>query len=219
MRLATAARLAAATAVAVGGLYAARPLIRSWGSTPAERKAPWPGDGFVGEVDRGSTMATTLTAPPVDVWPWLVQMGCDRAGWYSWDRLDNGGRPSAVAINPDWQHLRAGDRMAATPDGSMWFDVVYLDRPKHLVLRSSVDARMRPYDPQDDTRPEEWADSTWSFHLSPTDDGGTRLVVRTTGSTSPRHPFHFLGPLGDLAHCIMQSRQFTGLRDRTSSSD
>ena len=56
-------------------------------------------------------MATTIAAPPERVWPWLVQMGCDRAGFYSFDRLDNGGRPSADRIHTHWQKLREGDRV------------------------------------------------------------------------------------------------------------
>ena len=54
-------------------------------------------------------MAVTIDAPPDQVWPWLVQMGGDRGGWYSWDRLDNGGRPSATEVHPEWQDLAFGD--------------------------------------------------------------------------------------------------------------
>ena len=54
-------------------------------------------------------MAVTIDAPPDQVWPWLVQLGGDRGGWYSWDRLDNGGRPSAHEVHPEWQDLALGD--------------------------------------------------------------------------------------------------------------
>ena len=57
-------------------------------------------------------MATTVAAPPQCVWPWLVQMGSDRAGFYSFDRLDNGGRPSSERLHPHWQNLRQGGRIA-----------------------------------------------------------------------------------------------------------
>lgn len=56
-------------------------------------------------------MATTLPALPEQVWPWLVRMGFDRAGWYGWDRLDHGGRPSADRIVPEWQSLEVGQRL------------------------------------------------------------------------------------------------------------
>jgi hypothetical protein len=56
-------------------------------------------------------MAVTIEALSDQVWPWLVQMGGDRGDWYSWDRLDNGGRPSAQEVHPEWQDLTFGDYM------------------------------------------------------------------------------------------------------------
>ena len=72
-----------------------------------------------------------IDAPPEDVWPWLVQIGWGRAGWYSYDRIDNDGAPSASVIDPDLQHLAVGDRILMTPD--MGFVVTELDPPNHLV--------------------------------------------------------------------------------------
>ncbi len=58
---------------------------------------------FIPDADGGVfTMAATLPAPPEKVWPWLVQMGGDRAGFCSWDRLHHGGKPSADRIVPGW---------------------------------------------------------------------------------------------------------------------
>jgi hypothetical protein len=62
----------------------------------------------------------TLPAPPERVWPWLVQMGGDRAGWYGWDWLDNGGRPSADRIAPKWLNLAKGQRVDSLPKGQNW---------------------------------------------------------------------------------------------------
>ena len=53
-------------------------------------------------------MAVTIDAPPDQVWPWLVQMGGDRGGWYSWDHLDNAGGPSAQRVHPEWQDIALG---------------------------------------------------------------------------------------------------------------
>lgn len=72
--------------------------FRSWGATHEALAGPFPGADLIPGGKRGRTMAVTIDAPPSAVWPWLVQMGCDRAGWYSWGRLDNGGRPSADRI-------------------------------------------------------------------------------------------------------------------------
>ena len=89
----------------------------------------------------------TIDAPPALVWPWLVQMGCDRAGWYSWDRLDNGSVPSAERIHPEWQTLAVGDRLVSTPSGGAWFVVAALEWERFLGLRPSLDWRGRPFDP------------------------------------------------------------------------
>ena len=70
---------------------------------------PYFGAGLVPDGERGPTMAVTIDAPPDQVWPWLVQMGGDRGGWYSWDHLDNAGRPSAQRVHPEWQDLAVGD--------------------------------------------------------------------------------------------------------------
>ena len=85
-------------------------------------------------------------------------MGTDRAGWYSWDRLDNFGRRSAESIHPEWQEIAAGDRLAAKPDGSEWWAVAALESERFLGLRMSVDLRGRPFDPAR-TRPRYYTDS------------------------------------------------------------
>src|SRR3954451_17644190 len=84
---------------------ALRPRLASWGATDEEARSSLPGDDVLSVGAPTSTMGITIDAPAADVWPWLVQMGCDRAGWYSHDRLDNGGRPSADRIVPDWQRV------------------------------------------------------------------------------------------------------------------
>jgi proline iminopeptidase len=67
-----------------------RPRLIRWGATDEEVTAPYPGADLVRDGERGATMAVTIEAPPDQVWPWLIQLGGDRGGWYSWDRLDKG---------------------------------------------------------------------------------------------------------------------------------
>jgi hypothetical protein len=97
--------LALAAALAAPALYARwmRPRLLSWGATRDEAAGAYPGDELIPDPDGGATMATTLPGPPERVWPWLVQMGGGRGGWYSWDRLDNDGAPSADRIVAQWQ--------------------------------------------------------------------------------------------------------------------
>jgi proline iminopeptidase len=162
-------------------------------------------------------MATTIDAPPSRIWPWLVQMGCDRAGWYSWDKLDNGGRASAEEIHPEWQQIAIGDRLLATPSGGARFEVVALEPERFLALRAPVDLGSvgRSFDTAL-PRPRFFSDSTWCFLLTDLPGGRTRLVVSGYACSAPR-PLTKLADLlvWELAHWIMQTRQFTNLKRRT----
>jgi hypothetical protein len=200
-------------AAGVGALVLARRKLRNLGATRAERRATLPGDELVPGVRGKSTMAVTIDAPPSEVWPWLVQMGCDRAGFYSWDGLDNGGRPSATEIHPEWQDLEVGDRVLCTPDSRYWFQVERLERDRVLALRSSIDVRRhRPFDPAG-PRPRFFVDGVWTFVLNELPVGKTRLLVRSFGAARPRLLF---GPANlvfmDPAHVVMQTRQLRNLK-------
>lgn len=200
-------------AAGVGALALARKKLRNHGATCAERRATLPGDEIVPGAKSPSTMAITIDAPPSAVWPWLVQMGCDRGGFYSWDRLDNGGRPSATEIHPEWQTLAVGDRMLCTPDRRWWFKVERLEPERVLVLRSSIDVRgQRPFDTAG-PRPRFFIDGIWTFVLEELPQGRTRMVVRSVGSVRPRL---LLGAANfvfwDPAHVVMQTRQLRNLK-------
>ena len=103
-------------------LFLTAPLYRRWhlrwGATAAEVAAALPGDALVPRAQYGSTRAITIGAPRAEVWPWLVQVGCQRAGFYSDDLLDNRGRPSARDIEPQWQHLEVGQLIPMIPGGT-----------------------------------------------------------------------------------------------------
>lgn len=148
-------------------------------------------------------MATTLSAPPEKVWPWLVQMGGDRGGWYSWDWLDNGGRPSADHIVSEWQSLDEGQHLYKAPNGPSRVVVVVLETNRTLVLRGDYSQSI---------------DGVWGFHLRPAPGGSTRLVVRTRGRGRPRLLMRLVGLLwSEPAHFIMQTRQFHNLRTRVAA--
>ncbi|MEU5047351.1 hypothetical protein [Streptomyces griseorubiginosus] len=199
-------------------LYALRyrSSLLTWGATQEEVDTDYPGDELMPDADGTSTMATTLPAPPEEVWSWLVQMGGDRAGWYSWDFLDHFGEPSADRIVPEWQPLEEGQLLSATQDGRSWFTVSRLEPHRTLVLRSDLDlASGRSFDPSSGHLPSARLDGIWSFHLRPEPFGECRLVVRTRGQGRPRWlvaPFDLL--LGEPAHFVMQTRQFHNLRTR-----
>jgi hypothetical protein len=199
--------------------FAIRPQLRRWGATDAEVQRPYPGADLVPGGKRGATMATTIDAPPSRVWPWLVQMGCDRAGWYSWDRLDNSGAPSAERIHPGWQQIEVGDRLLSTKRGKTWFVVAALERERFLALRASYDVRGRPFDP-DGPRPRHFTDSVWCFLLEPLPGNRTRLIVSGYAIGRPKVVQVIQDVLiWEPTHWVMQTRQFANLRRRAERDD
>jgi proline iminopeptidase len=214
---------AAVVAVCAGSvLYGrwVRGRLLTWGASGDETTRVWPGDELIPDANAPDcTMATTLPAPPERVWPWLVQMGVGRAGWYSWDSLDNGGKPSANHIVPEWQDLRVGQRLEVSTDGQRWMTVAVVEPDHALVLRATVELPSgRSFEPRPDDLPRAYLDGIWGFYLEPAPGDKTRLVRHTRGHT---HLGPLAGPFGRLvgepAHFIMQTRQFHILRTRVGA--
>ena len=212
----TSARLIALLAFSAGVYgFAVRPRMLRWGASDEEVCQPYPGAELIPGGRRGATMSVTIDAPPSRVWEWLVQMGCDRAGWYSWDWLDNGGIPSAEHIHAEWQELALGDRLASTPSGIAWFEVAALDQERFIGLRAPINLRDgRPFDTAG-PRPRFYIDALWGFQLKELPEERTRLVVSGYASARPR----LLQGIADLffwepAHWFMQTRQFANLKRR-----
>ena len=109
-RLAFGLTAAASVAVALPVyLKIVRPRQVRWGATDEEVSRWMPGDDIVDNPTFNATRAITIEAAPEEIWPWIVQMGLGRAGWYSYDWVDNLGRPSAREVLPDYQLPRPGD--------------------------------------------------------------------------------------------------------------
>jgi hypothetical protein len=90
-----------------------QPMQHRWGATDEEVRRAMPGDDLMPHA-ASTTRAITIAAPAEQVWPWLVQLGYGRGGWYSYDWLDNGRQPSAMEILPAFQHMEVGDVVAMT---------------------------------------------------------------------------------------------------------
>jgi hypothetical protein len=216
----TPARTAATLLGVCAAAYAlvVRPRLLRWRATDEEVREAYPGADLIPGGHRTATMAVTIDAPPAEVWPWLLQMGCNRAGWYSWDRLDNGGNPSAQALHPEWQALSVGDRLAATRDGRFWFEVAALELERFLGLRASIDLGTgRPFD-SSGPRPVFYMDTLWGFQLKALPEARTRLVV--SGYAATRRSLRQIAMdlvFWEPAHWIMQTRQFTNLKRRTEN--
>jgi proline iminopeptidase len=152
-----------------------------------------PGDDLLPTARAEVTHCVDIAAPPDEVWPWLVQMGRRRGGWYSWDLLDNGGVPSAVRIVPELQKLAVGDILPIKAKGSEGFAVLVLDPPRALVLGdpSLLPGRARP----NSHAPR----ATWAFALERLGPTATRLHVRVRADYEPTAVASLLRPIvGDL---------------------
>src|SRR5918912_2970890 len=125
-RVGVATALGAATAAYL--LYI-RPWQLRWGATDEELERPMPGDEIVARPTFNATRALTIEARPQEIWPWIVQIGMTRAGWYSYDLLDNLGRSSARSILPQLQHLAAGEIVPMGPGEGQGIPVLAVDPP------------------------------------------------------------------------------------------
>mgnify|MGYP003618563743 CR=1 FL=1 len=159
-------------------------LGRTYGSTARERDLVLPGDRIVGRPQVVTDHAVTVDAPPSAVWPWLLQMGWGRGGWYTarWvDRLlfpANG--PSADAIIPDLQGLSIGDFIPdGPPETECGMIVEQLEPERALVLHSNSHLPLS-------WRERAELDWSWAFVLHPLDDGRrTRFHFRSRWTTAP----------------------------------
>ena len=191
-----------------------RPRLVRWGASDEEVARTYPGDELIPDGTRAATMAVTIEAPPAEVWPWLVQMGWGRAGWYSWDRLDNGGRASAHELHPEWQDLSVGDHLSAwSPGGPVdaW-EVAALESGRFLGLRGLSDLRGRVLDPTQ-PRPPTYTEGLWGFLLEELSRNRTRLIVSGYQTLRPR----WLEPLFNFwvypaIHWPMEVRQLANIK-------
>ena len=138
-------------------------MLRNWGSTPDEIASALPGDELCPGARIVATRSISLASAPEHVFPWLRQMGFGRAGWYSYDLLDNLGRRSARSIVDEWQHVSAGDSI---PGGPVEFEATIVDPPHSLVIRLAARGRIG-----------RRIGFTLAYDLRPA-GGGTRLVTR-----------------------------------------
>jgi hypothetical protein len=176
-------------ALVCGGAFAYASLLwlgRSYGSCARERDSAMPGDGIVAQPQVTTDHAITIDAPPSCVWPWLVQMGWHRAGWYTARWVDRllfpANWPSANRIIPELQHVGVGDFIPdGAPETQCGFIVEQLEADRVLVLHSTshLPAAWR-------ARHLASLDWSWAFLLSPVDDGRrTRIIFRSRWHTTP----------------------------------
>lgn len=156
------AGLSVLSLVMAGYVVWARPAQLSWGATQEELSRPMPGDELDADPTFLATRAITIDGTAQEIWPWLVQMGYDRAGYYGYDLIENlgsdTGPDSATRIVPELQQARVGDEIPISAAGS-W--VVYAIEPDHYLVWT-----------------DDAATSSYTWELYPIDAERTRLVSR-----------------------------------------
>jgi hypothetical protein len=192
------ALLVAGVAVVLGLVYryGVGPWHRRWGATDHEVATELPGDDLV-PGSTGSTRAITIAAPAAEVFPWIVQIGFGRAGWYSYDWIDNDGHPSAEGLVPNLTRLEVGDLIPMTP--SMGFEVRTIDRAHHVLVGQAADG------------------TSWAVVVDDVGGGSCRLVSRFRPP-----PARGVGPrlwtaIADPGAFVMERRMLLGIRDRAEA--
>jgi len=186
-------------------LFLTAPLYRGrhlrWGATAAEFASALPGDDLRSLAQFECTRAVTVDGPPEAVWPWLVQVGCLKGGFYSNDLLDNLAHPSAREIIDEFQHLKVGQwvSMSPTPTETTALKVDSFAVNRWLLWRKP--------------------DSTWVWTLTDLGDGRTRLLTRVRALYDWKRPLGavfgvLLMEFGDFA---MMRRMLLGIKERAES--
>lgn len=138
-------------------------IFQYWGATNEEIHGSVIGDDLCADATLIATRSITIKAPPQDVFPWIRQMGFGRAGWYSYDWIDNLGRKSATRVHEEWQSIKSGDKV---PSGPFSFTATTVAAPRHFVLEVKSLGKKSPR-----------MHFTLAYELRD-DPQGTRLVTR-----------------------------------------
>jgi hypothetical protein len=180
-----------AAAVLVAYRLLLQPWQHRWGATDQEVRQAMPGDDLI--LDAASTTrAITVAAPPEQVWPWLVQLGYGRGGWYSYDWIDNDGQPSADRILPELQQPQIGDQILMLPE---------------------MGPRIREIQPNRYFVAGDQESGSWCLALYPTVNG-CRLVSRWRVNWPLTLATAFWVLLSDPGAFIMERRMLKGIKTR-----
>jgi hypothetical protein len=172
-------------AVGAAYIFAVRPWHLRWGATDEEVAAKLPGDALCPQATGQATHSITVHALPQDVWPWILQIGQDRGGFYSYSFLENmvGCEMRNVdRILPEWQNRAVGD--------TVWFTT-----PEHYSGNARmIAAIVEPERAMVLVTPADWeriqsggcgVEVSWAFALVPDGNGNTRLITRSRGDSHP----------------------------------
>ena len=189
-----------------------RPRHLRWGATQEEFTETLPGDDFLPDPKHTATHAITIKAPVADVWPWIVQIGQNRAGFYSYDWLENlfgCDIKNASRIVDEWQTIREGDVVWLHPEAPP-LPVIIIEPRRAIVLGGQVN--------EEALGTEAVRGGTWGFFLKEIDSQTTRLIIRIRWDRK-RGLISWLGnyALLEPAHFVMERRMLIGIKRRAEA--
>jgi hypothetical protein len=175
-----------------------------WGASDDETKMRLPGDDLTPQAELVATRAITIRAAADRVWPWIVQLGQGRGGFYSYDILENligCDIRSANSIVPEWQHVEVGSEVRLAPQLSL--TVALAEQNRSLVLRGGVPIGngAPPYD------------FTWAFALRDGPGDTTRLLVRERYAYVRTWAAFLVEPT-EAVSFLMSQKMLRGIKDR-----
>lgn len=213
------------------------------GATWAEYRQTLPGDEVVPGPDLEITNAIWIQAPAETIWPWLVQLGYYRGGWFTdstwkdWDYLPDkvmrffvreeaeksgyGHRdaPTATQIISEFQNLKVGDVVLDGPPGTAFFTVAAIEPNKLLVLHSNTHLRfLFPKSIRENPRIGIGGEFTWGFFLQESGDRHTRLLLRTRGTVWPWWYRIFINTTIPIANIFLSRKMLSGIKQSAEQS-
>jgi hypothetical protein len=195
--------LLAVTVVGVGLTAALLPWMDAWGASPDEIAASFPGDELVPSPRYVYNRVVSVNAAPEEIYPWLVQMGAEKGGMYTYSWFETNilrcELINADRIHEEWQRLGVGDKVRMCPgdSGPPAYEVALLETDHALVLGHQADGT--------------WTD-VWQFILVPQEDGRTRLIARGRSTMT--------GTLWDVirpGQFIMERGMLLGIKERAEA--
>ena len=172
----------------------------TWGARPDELAMVFPGDEIVEQPSFNATRGITVNAPPENIYPWIVQMGLDRAGWYSYDLLDNLARKSAEEILPRFQHVQPGDLIPMSPDGKQGLFVKEFEKDHWMLWGDQV------------------GDSSWAWMILPDDSNRSRLLTRVRMKYRWLSPAILFSMIVEFSDFPMMRKCMLGIKSRAEST-
>jgi hypothetical protein len=176
-----------------------RPWQLNWGAKDQEIKRSMSGDDIVEKPSFNATRAVTIQAPAEDIYPWIVQMGVNRAGWYSYDLLDNLAKPSAEVILPEHQNVLVGTLIPMSPDGKQGMWVKDFKDNQWMLWWDKI------------------GDSSWAWGIYPEGEAYSRLITRVRVKYRWLSPTILFNLIIEFFDIVMMIKCMKGIKRRAET--